>query len=101
MNDGPVVMRVIASTMEGIFDRPMYLASWDVNENLGFGYARLVEDVDEAHRFADFAEAMTAWKTQSTVKPLRDHDGQPNRPLTAFTVEIVSVVEAKAEDARR
>ena len=43
-----------------------------------------------ARRFADLTEAMTLWKTASTVRPLRD-DGLPNRPLTAFHVTFETV----------
>jgi hypothetical protein len=96
----PTVFRVLASTMEGPFERPMYLVEWDVDKYDGFGYARLSYDVDEAHVFPDAAAALEAWKTQSTVKPTRFHDGQPNRPLTAYTGEFLSLADAKASEAR-
>lgn len=43
---------------------------------------------DEAMKFLDAQVALELWRTQSKVRPLRP-DGQPNRPLTAFTIEIV------------
>ena len=38
-------------------------------------------------RFVSIAEAMEYWRTVSTTVPFRP-DGKPNRPLTAYTVEI-------------
>jgi len=99
--DGPVVLRVLGSTMEGLFDVPEYLVDYDVDAMDGFGTATLCPDVDKAMTFPDFASAMTAWKTRSTVQPTRFHDGKPNRPLTAYTVEVVALAKAKAEDAAR
>jgi hypothetical protein len=54
------------------------------------GSIHLTSDRDCARRFATAAEALTAWTTQSTVRPLRP-DGKPNKPLTALTVEIEHV----------
>ncbi len=41
-------------------------------------------DVEQAMKFADAAEAMRCWQRQNGWRP----DGKPNRPMTAFTVEI-------------
>lgn len=53
------------------------------------GRGELLETVliTEAKRFKTNADAMEFWKTQSERRPLRP-DGEPNRPLTAFTVLI-------------
>lgn len=47
-------------------------------------------DLAEAKHFADLTEALAFWQTQSRVRPRRP-DGEPNRPLTGFSVEIVNV----------
>jgi len=54
-----------------------------------FGGAVIVstEDRAEAIQFDGVVEAMSFWKTQSHVRPLRP-DGEANRPLTAFTVTV-------------
>jgi hypothetical protein len=44
----------------------------------------------KALRFPDKATAMVAWSQQSLRIRLRP-DGRPNRPLTAFTVEVEPV----------
>lgn len=43
-----------------------------------------------AIRFKTFNEAMAFYRTQSKARPLRP-DGNPNRPMTALTVEIVRI----------
>ena len=51
-------------------------------------------DTSEAAVFDDVEAALEYWRTPSTVVPLRG-DGMPNRPLTAFTVEIISLRDAR------
>jgi len=41
-------------------------------------------DLSQAMKFEDAAAAMRCWQRQNGWRP----DGKPNRPLTAFTVEI-------------
>lgn len=57
----------------------------------GQGHMTFTDDIDKALKFATAGDAIALWGTQSKTKPLRP-DGQPNKPLTALTVEI--------EDAR-
>lgn len=47
-------------------------------------------DVTEARLFASLQDLMACWKRQAKERPVRA-DGQPNRPLTAFTIEPVKV----------
>jgi hypothetical protein len=62
-----------------------YLAAFDPDAMDGYGAVAWTADRSAALRFADFAEAYETWRRRSTVRPLRP-DGQPNRPLTAYTV---------------
>lgn len=75
---------------EGVESPPelagQYLKSFDVNAHDGLGTAEWTVSVGQAMKFADLIEAVETWRTQSVVRPLRA-DGQPNRPLTAFSVE--------------
>jgi hypothetical protein len=66
----------------------LYLESFDHDANDGRGEGTYTPDPDHALRFANAAAAMQYWKRVSTVRPIRP-DGKPNRPLTAFTVEII------------
>lgn len=65
-----------------------YLSSCDVDARKGRGVVHSVKSPDEARLFADTADALLYWKRQSSVTPLRD-DGKPNRPLTAYTIEVL------------
>ena len=46
--------------------------------------------ITEAKQFADPEEALAFWKTQSRIRPFRP-DGEPNRPLSGFSVAIAPV----------
>ena len=48
------------------------------------------DQLEEAKLFPSVADALLYWKRQSTTIPLRP-DGRPNRPLTAYTVEVEPV----------
>lgn len=84
-----IVLKVHGSGI-GQWAEPLFIESYDVNAMDGVGAATLTEHEADALRFDNFQAAFDAWKTQSTLQPLRD-DGQPNRPLTAYTVEFVAV----------
>lgn len=63
-----------------------YVIACDVDAFDGRGDA-VFGTLAAARVFADAGAALAYWKRQSTVRPLRP-DGKPNRPLSAFTVEI-------------
>ncbi|HTB46264.1 MAG TPA: hypothetical protein VK741_21765 [Acetobacteraceae bacterium] len=69
-----------------------WLKAFDPDAYGGRGFIDTTPDRAQAMRFPSFEAAMECWRTQSRVKPLRD-DGQPNRPLTAHTVQPVEVVD--------
>lgn len=69
-----------------------YLQSFDPDAHDGRGDAELTDDLAAAMRFENAVEAMRLWQTQSTVQPTR-LDGKPNKPLTAFTIEVKQVVD--------
>lgn len=64
-----------------------YLRTFDFDAFNGGGYGTFTWDARKAMRFATKGNAMEYWRTVSKVKPTRP-DGQPNRPLTALSVEI-------------
>jgi hypothetical protein len=67
-----------------------YLKSFDPDVYGGRGHVTWTGDPAKAMHFADVGEAHETWKRQSTKQPFRS-DGKPNRPLTAYTVEIVAL----------
>lgn len=67
-----------------------YLEKCDFEAEDGRGKADWTTNPNKAKRFADKAEAFEYWQTQSKTHPTRP-DGRPNRPLTAYTVEIRAI----------
>jgi hypothetical protein len=65
-----------------------WLVECNVDAAGGRGTVRATHERARAKRFADAGEAMAYWKRQSKVRPLRP-DGKPNRPLTAYTIEVL------------
>jgi hypothetical protein len=64
-----------------------WLKSFDPDAHGGLGLVEWTRDIRQAIKFADFIEAKDYYIQQSTVRPLRA-DGQPNRPLTGWTVTL-------------
>lgn len=73
-------------------DPPRWVTEFDADAFEGRGDMASHADPRKALRFPTAAEAFAFWRTQSTVRPLRD-DGRPNRPLTACTVTIEEIPE--------
>jgi hypothetical protein len=71
-------------------DDGRYVVWMDVDARAGRGLLHTTHDVREARVFDTLAQAARYWQRTSTVRPRRP-DGQPNRPLTAYTIEIVPV----------
>lgn len=74
----------------------LYLAHYDaayIHPTLGYDGGRLevTDDPSRALRFADAAAAAEKWKEQAPPPYDLRPDGQPNRPLTAFTVEVLKI----------
>ena len=65
----------------------LWLKSFDPDGCKGHGEVTGTKRRADAMRFTDMPAAMKFWRKTSTVLPMRP-DGQPNRPLTAFTIEV-------------
>lgn len=79
---GYVVRAVAASGLPG-----PWLMAYVPEANDGMGAAVWTAVIEDALRFESFVAAMECWRQVPANRLVRD-DGQPNRPLTAFTVEI-------------
>ena len=64
-----------------------YLKACDLEYAGGTGLVSWTADRSQALAFATYREAFEAWRAVPESRPVRP-DGEPNRPLTAFTVEI-------------
>lgn len=69
-----------------------WIRAFDVDAFGGRGDVTFTSDPRRALAFGDRAQALKAWQTQSTVRPVRP-DGQPNRPITSFTVEVCALLD--------
>lgn len=80
-------MGLVGAELLGVVDESdgKFLQRFDAEARSGKGDIRWTDDKDKALRFHDVGEALKTWKTVSAVNPLRG-DGQPNRPLTAYSV---------------
>lgn len=67
-----------------------YVKGYDLDAFDGRGDVLLTRRLEEAQLWPTAQALYRAWMATSTVRPLRA-DGQPNRPLTAFSVEAVPV----------
>jgi hypothetical protein len=65
----------------------MFLKTYDPEAYDGRGFAEWTRNVDEALKFPTAGEAWMLWRGVSRTRPTRS-DGEPNRPLTAFTIEV-------------
>lgn len=67
-----------------------YVESCDFEAYGGRGNVKVTTEVGKAKAFPSVAAAQDYWRTPSKVDPVRP-DGKLNRPLTAYTVEILFV----------
>lgn len=83
------LLRIVGSASSGPLPIDgQWVKDMDVEFGNGRGYLTATRHRSEAMRFADAGEALAYWQRTSKVRPLRP-DGKPNRPLTAYTVEVV------------
>lgn len=66
----------------------LWLHDYDANAYEGRGQASLTKYKDRAKRFESKEAAFEYWRQVSKRQPKRD-DGKPNRPLTAYTIELL------------
>lgn len=67
---------------------PRYLSAFDPEAHEGRGLVTFTTNPNEAIRYETTTAALEAWRSESRTVPLRP-DGKPNRPMTAFTIELV------------
>lgn len=83
--DGMSTVIVYAGPAGGPAVPGSFLRSYDLEAAGGRGTATWTSDKSRALAFSSFIEAFEAWRAIPESRPLRP-DGEPNRPLTAFTV---------------
>lgn len=95
MTGGPVVVRCLglvgrieAVHHDGKTPAGEYLAAFDPEAFGGRGEATFTRDLEHAKVFPDLATAWWFIGQRPTSRPTRA-DGKPNRPLMAFTLQIL------------
>ena len=89
----------IAGSPWGLLSYELYLHTFAVDAGpMGSPHILFTGRRDLALRFPNGGAALECWRTQSVLHPLRA-DGLPNRPLTAFSVEIVPADAAAEQPA--
>lgn len=83
-------------TSQPIYDEPTYVQAYDPNGHDGWGDLTITHQLTEAYPYPSPMAAVTAWRTVPTVRPRRP-DGQPNRPLMAWTVTLAVIPDGRDE----
>jgi hypothetical protein len=65
-----------------------YLVAWNPHTEYGALELTSTDRRIEAYRFFRPVEVLFQWQMVSNVEPWRP-DGQPNRPLTGITIQVV------------
>ena len=91
----PFVIRIVGIALsEGATfacaESGKYVADYRPDLCDGRGVVATSREIAKAKFFDNQSQALAFYRTQSRTRPLRD-DGGVNRPLTAFTVELVAV----------
>ena len=86
------VIRIIENSL-GPDIEPQYngkfIVDYEFTKGERFGKLTVHGDINKAKRFNSAEDAIAFWTQVAPDQPTRD-DGKPNRPLTAFSVEILS-----------
>ena len=85
----PNIVIISLGPADGVNDGSvgLYLAEYDANGRSGHGRIRWTANRADALKFEDLSQAIACWKQQSTTRPIRP-DGEPNRPLTAYSISF-------------
>ena len=67
-----------------------YVVMYDHDGEYGRGLGEFSANIEHALLFPDKAAAMEFWQRTARWRATRP-DGEPNRPLTAYTVEIEEI----------
>ena len=80
----PKIIRLVALA-DGT--RDAYCGQWVVDADVDAMLLLTTRHPARARTFPTVADAMAYWSRESRLRPTRP-DGKPNRPLTAYTVEV-------------
>jgi hypothetical protein len=93
-----MVMRILGLAADPDAVTPFngeYYVSSKFGPGFGEGDLNTTRDINKAKRFETLVELRDEWAKVDENFPVRP-DGQPNRPLTAWTIEVLQVPEEGA-----
>lgn len=86
----PVIMKLCGHALAGPMPRDgQYLRAFDIEAHDGRGMIDMTPDPALAMRFDDMRAAWEYWRSSPKCHPIRQSDGKPNRPLTAWNWEFM------------
>lgn len=93
-----VCIGLMGSTQVGNPEIPIgaYLRSYNPEAYRGRGFAEWTTELSEAKRYESAADAFTEWTRVPKGRPRRE-DGKPNKPLTAYSIEVVKASTLESE----
>ena len=84
------IIRIVGlATSETTSADGMYVTEYTPDGNDGQGMLTLTPHRHAAKRYSSKADAMAQWMAVSRTHPTRP-DGKPNRPMSAFSVEVTN-----------
>ena len=86
---GKMVMVMEAFADGRRFHPGVFLKSFDFNANNGSGSWEFTRHIEEAMKFSNVEAGLRYWNTVCPSRPVRV-DGKPNKPLTMFTISLIS-----------
>lgn len=91
----PYAIKLLGEAGGKRFPAPAYVVEYDPEAEAGLGFLRMTYYPEEAKTYDSQDAAIAEYRKVPKARPLRE-DGNPNRPLTAFDVEIVELGEGEA-----
>jgi hypothetical protein len=88
-----VNIRVLGVVTHPLFNDVLWLQSYDPTADGGIGEAVMTMDRTRAMVLPDAKAAMEIYLAVPANHPVRLTDGKPNRPLTAYTIEVLGTDE--------
>ena len=89
------VIRVVANAATGSeVNGVLYIKDINVDAHDGRGSMDVTAETYHAVQFDSPGAAFQYWMRQSKTRPIRA-DGKPNRPGTAYTIEVITTAEAR------
>lgn len=84
------IMGVAGAQLHGDDPTGQFVIELNPDAHGGRGLLRASFDITEARRFSDVGEAIEYWRAVPQARPLRP-DGKPNRPGTAYHMQVTPV----------